>query len=1048
VAQQTLQIIVALRNQLTAGVRQAQQNLVGLGRSADDAARSADRTENTLRTLAPAAQSAGRASESAAGNFRDFGGSMLSASAGADALSGVLDTASQALSAIASGFTDVLGGAISLNASFESSTAVIQAYTGSQEETERIMSMLQERAANSVFSFDEMAQAVQGLIPASRMAFVPVDELMTVAEQLGASNMAEGIDGAAFALREAVSGDFTSVIERFNLPRSAINALKEQGVPALDIIRSVMSDLGISMDLVSAQANTFNGRSDRLIENLQLMAADAAKPIFDLLSESLEDVIELMGEPEFQEFADTIKEIVANTVLFIVGVRDLAAMIASSGDPLATFLDNIDLLIPSIDQFVGKGREISAMLRPITTFIMNNLLPILGTLAAVIGGALIAAFVALVAPIAKIILIGGGIVAAIAGIGIGIKTLVETVQRDFPQVATIITDIFNDVVAIFQTVFAIIVALVEPVLKQIVDYWNKYGAQILQVVGVIFGVLLLAFQTGMKVLRGAVELILALIRGDWKGAGDAIMRIVNAIWNFIRTIFGGILTFLIGLAPQVWNAIVNAFDGAVKAAGKAIEKLLAFVINTWNSIKNWLTGSNGKIDAERSAKSLVDSFSNWLTSTTNGIVKSVTDAFEYVKAWLRTATLDAALVAKTLIKSFYDWLVSTGNGLTKFLGDAFDKVKTWLSTATQNAAPVAQKLIKSFFDWLVSTGNGLTKFLGDAFDRVKTWISTFNVDAGAIAKTIVASLLAVLIGPAGLVAGAAVAAFNGLTTWLGNRKESGSATGGSVVDSLKKRMSSTTEGLTKAASDAFNGLSTWLGQRTESGAAAGASIVDSVKTRMQEAGSGLSAIVGAVFDGLGTFLKDIVAKSQPLLDAAKSIGAAIVSAVGQALKSATSASPGLQLAVRNEFEALRAYLANTVRLSLGTTMEFVGKSMMRSFIVGIRANADDVFKNIVQPVVAGINRNNQLLGIPERVTVGTFSNAAPLPSLPVLPPSAVLPVIREGTPATRTTGATVNITIGSVRDQRDIDAIERAVTRGMSEAARRGIVQSQLPRGT
>jgi len=269
-----------------------------------------------------------------------------------------------------------------------------------------------------------------------------------------------------------------------------------------------------------------------------------------------------------------------------------------------------------------------------------------------------------------------------------------------------------------------------------------------------------------------------------------------------------------------------------------------------------------------------------------------------------------------------------------------------------------------------------------------------------------------------------------------------------VVDSLKTRMSSTTEGLTKAASDAFNGLSTWLGQRTESGAAAGASIVDSVKTRMEEAGNGLSAIVGAVFDGLGTFLKDVVAKSQPLLDAAKSIGAAIVTALSNALKSATAAAPGLQLAVRNEFEALRAYLANTVRLALGTTMEFVGKSMMRSFIVGIRENADDVFKNIVQPVVAGINRNNQLLGIPERVTVGTFSNAAPLPSLPVLPPNAVLPVIREGTPATRTTGATVNITIGSVRDQRDIDAIERAVTRGMSEAARRGIVQSQLPRGT
>ena len=29
-----------------------------------------------------------------------------------------------------------------------------------------------------------------------------------------------------------------------------------------------------------------------------------------------------------------------------------------------------------------------------------------------------------------------------------------------------------------------------------------------------------------------------------------------------------------------------------------------------------------------------------------------------------------------------------------------------------------------------------------------------------------------------------------------------------------------------------------------------------------------------------------------------------------------------------------------------------------------------------------------------------------------------------------------------------LDAIERAVTRGMNEAARRGTVQSQLPRGT
>ena len=203
-----------------------------------------------------------------------------------------------------------------------------------------------------------------------------------------------------------------------------------------------------------------------------------------------------------------------------------------------------------------------------------------------------------------------------------------------------------------------------------------------------------------------------------------------------------------------------------------------------------------------------------------------------------------------------------------------------------------------------------------------------------------------------------------------------------------------------------------------------------------------------MFDGLSTYLKETIAKSKTLIADSKSVGAAIVTAVSDALTSTVGTAPGLKLAARNEFEALRAYLANTVRLALGTTMEFVGKSMMRSFIVGIRANAEDVFKNIVQPVVSGINRNNELLGNPTRVTVGAYSNAAPLPALPLLPPSAVLPVLRSGSAEGRSAGTTVNITIGSVRDQRDIDAIERAVTRGMNEAARRGTVQSQLPRGT
>jgi hypothetical protein len=104
----------------------------------------------------------------------------------------------------------------------EQVSAQLMAFTKDGAATAAILDMIKTRAASTPFAFEDMATAATALLPASKAAGVGLEELIAQAEILAASNPAEGLEGAAFALKEAAGGDFASAIERFNLPRQYI----------------------------------------------------------------------------------------------------------------------------------------------------------------------------------------------------------------------------------------------------------------------------------------------------------------------------------------------------------------------------------------------------------------------------------------------------------------------------------------------------------------------------------------------------------------------------------------------------------------------------------------------------------------------------------------------------------------------------------------------------------------------------------------------------------------------------------------------------------
>lgn len=223
------------------------------------------------------------------------------------------------LLALGAGFVKGAAAGLGFNNSMEQATAQINAFTKDSEQTAKILEMVRERAARTPFAFEDMARAAAALGPAAKSSGVPLEELIAQAEILAASNPAEGFEGAVFSLKEALGGDFLSIIERFNLPKQRLKELKDEGVPAIEAIRIAMAELGLDADLVSNMANTAAGRWSTLVDTFTTLASTVTAPIFEGVSKGMGDFQALLDAnmPKLQEFAATLGERVGGMMTWL-----------------------------------------------------------------------------------------------------------------------------------------------------------------------------------------------------------------------------------------------------------------------------------------------------------------------------------------------------------------------------------------------------------------------------------------------------------------------------------------------------------------------------------------------------------------------------------------------------------------------------------------------------------------------------------------------------------------------------------------------------------
>ena len=171
---------------------------------------------------------------------------------------------------------------------------------------------LRREAATSPFSDAEILAAGRALITSSEASTESLLELIRVAEQLAAIDPAQGLEGASVALREAIGGNFQSLIDRFELSTSAIQRFRAQGLSNLEAVTAALREMGVTSELVERLGQTFEGRRATIVSFFDELRQRLGEGLFQRISEAFGHMVNLIAEygDRLRQVADTVGQTV------------------------------------------------------------------------------------------------------------------------------------------------------------------------------------------------------------------------------------------------------------------------------------------------------------------------------------------------------------------------------------------------------------------------------------------------------------------------------------------------------------------------------------------------------------------------------------------------------------------------------------------------------------------------------------------------------------------------------------------------------------------
>lgn len=268
-------------------------------------------------------------------------------------------------------------------------------FDGSQEAADQAFTFIQAKSRELGIDLSELAGA---FLPKTE-SLAQFERVAKIATALARSDPEQGAIGARIALIEALSGTFTSLQRRFEIPKDDINAIKQafdaRGIEGfLEVLETILDKSGKSFDDL---ANTAQTAFSKLQISAEQILGRVGIPIVESLEQAANKLNEFISanEDNIIVFADTIGRAVADAIDFITSIDfsqfDTQSLIefadyifrlvnatqlvttefiewagaiyqvADAVTPLGEVLDYLAYLFSNIDQALITGAQILAM---------------------------------------------------------------------------------------------------------------------------------------------------------------------------------------------------------------------------------------------------------------------------------------------------------------------------------------------------------------------------------------------------------------------------------------------------------------------------------------------------------------------------------------------------------------------------------------------------------------------------------------------------------------------------------------------------------------
>lgn len=287
---------LTLRDQFSAPMRQARREMRNAQREADRLSRIMD---DNSRIFGRFGRHAGNVTNGVRALSSGFGG-----------LVGRLNPVALGFGAIATAAVGAYGAVKAFNATvgeamkMEQSEVVIGAMFNDKKLSKQYMEMVDKIAIDSpILDSQGMYANSKSFITASKDVN-QLEKMWSLAERLSASDPAQGLEGAVFALRELFSGDSVSMAQRFEMPKKIMNEIKklplDQQLSRLD---KYFNTIGLTTKLIDDMGGTSLGMWAQVQERFQSIMRSMGKPALTAVSEFLGGVLDRLEGEDMQKFA-------------------------------------------------------------------------------------------------------------------------------------------------------------------------------------------------------------------------------------------------------------------------------------------------------------------------------------------------------------------------------------------------------------------------------------------------------------------------------------------------------------------------------------------------------------------------------------------------------------------------------------------------------------------------------------------------------------------------------------------------------------------------